>query len=72
MSALKKQLKTNTCENTCISEHINITKGKLTFRPLEITTKIHNFFPNLLKRNLTQQQNKKKQWKTWHRKTLLI
>ena len=52
----KQTQKKHPCENTCISENINITKVISTIRPLQITTKIHIFFHYLLKLNLSQNQ----------------
>ena len=57
----KKTQKKHLCENTCISENINITKVISTIRPLKITTKIHIFFHDLLKLNLSQNQQKIKE-----------
>ena len=67
----KKTLNKLPCESTCISENINITKVISTFRPLKITTKIHTVFPYLLKRNLSQNQQKNKE-KPCFPKTSLI
>ena len=57
----KNPLRKHPCGNTSISENINITMEISTIRPLKITTKIHTVFPYLLKRNLSQNQQKNKE-----------
>ena len=52
----KKTFKKHLCENTCISENINIIIE--TIQPLKIITKIRTFFPYLLKQNLSRNQQK--------------
>ena len=57
----QENTKKHPCENTCISENINITKVISTSRPLKIITQIHTFFHYLSKPNLSQNQQKIKE-----------
>ena len=68
----KTTQKKHPCENTCISENINITKVISTIRPLKITTKIHTFFHYLSKPNLSQNQQKIKEKRGFPKTSLLF
>ena len=67
----KKTQKKHLCENTCISENINIIKVISTIRPPTITTKIHICFHYLLKLNLSQNQQKIKEKRCFPKTSVL-